>query len=330
MRAPARVFAFVPAALLTGALALVGACSSSSGSPTPSTGAASPSSPSTPASPTTPITTSGRCGTIMESFSPFAATVGVTCDGSYAYISSNGMPAHQMMTGIVATNQQVPIPQDFTGSNAWRIPLTPVKGTATTSYDTFNGPIGIAVNGVPIFNPDRPGSNGPVDTVAGGELDVCNGHAGRADDYHYHAAPTCMMKEIDATRQPIGWAVDGYGIYGFTRSDGSTPSRDACGGETDPAGDYRYHVTSRYPYILGCFTGRVVDSVPKTTAIRPAGDPLQVSNLVYTTDADGWLRMTYTSSRGTSTIRYRQASARCWDFEFIDTAGVKTAAHYCR
>lgn len=313
-------------------LLLAAAACSHSSSSAPSTAQQTVTVTPTPTpAPTAPATTpSSRCAAITASISPYASAVGVTCDGTYAYLSSNGMPAHQMMTGIVATNQQVPIPQDFTGSNAWKIPLNPVKGSGTTSYDTFNGPIGIAVNGVPIFNPDRPGNSGPVDTVAGGELDVCSGHAGRADDYHYHAAPTCIMRDFDAARQPLGWAVDGYGIYGFTRADGSTPTRDACGGETDETGDYRYHVTRSYPYILGCFTGRVVDAVPKTTPLRPAGEPLQVTNLVYTTDSDGWLRMTYTSTRGTSTIRYKQASARCWDFEFIDTAGAKTPAHYCK
>lgn len=274
-----------------------------------------------------------RCASITESSSRFGSTVSVTCDQTYAYLTSQGMPAHAMMTGITASNQQVPVPQDYTGSNAWTIPLAPVRAATPVSYDTFNGPIGVAVNGVPIFNPDRPGNNGPVDTRASGELDVCNGHAGRADDYHYHAAPTCMMADIDAVRQPLGWAVDGYGIYGFSRADGSQPTRDGCGGETDPAtGEYRYHATTVYPYLLGCFTGTPVPSslVPRTTPLRPPGTPVAVSNLGLTTDGEGWTRMTYTSSAGVSAIRYRQTSARCWDFQFIEPGGRTTAASYCR
>ena len=257
----------------------------------------------------------------------------VTCDETFAYVASQGLPSHQMMNGITASNQQVPVSQDYSGANAWKIPLNPARATQPVSYDTFNGPIGVAVNGVPIFNPDRPGNAGPVDTKAGGELDVCNGHAGRADDYHYHAAPTCMMADVDATRQPIGWAVDGYGIYGFTRADGTAPSRDMCGGETDPAtGEYRYHATAAYPYLLGCFTGTPVSAaqVPKTTPLRPPGNPVSVSNVALTTDSDGWQRMTYTTSTGTSAIRYRQVSARCWDFQFLEPGGRVTPASYCR
>ena len=40
----------------------------------------------------------------------------------YAYVESNGMPDHRMMVGIRAWQQQVPIPQPYTGRNAWRIP----------------------------------------------------------------------------------------------------------------------------------------------------------------------------------------------------------------
>lgn len=295
---------------------------------------ASPSgSMPTAATPTAATTAASRCSSITQGSARFGTTVSVTCDDAYAYVASQGLPSHQMMNGITASNQQVPLPQDFTGGNAWKIPLNPVRATQPVSYDIFNGPIGVAVNGVPIFNPDRPGNTGPVDTKVGGELDVCNGHAGRADDYHYHAAPTCMMADIDAARQPLGWAVDGYGIYGFTRADGSTPARDACGGETDPAtGDYRYHATAAYPYLLGCFTGAPVSAaqMPKTTPVRPPGNPVAVTNVSLTSETEGWQRMTYTTSTGTSAIRYRQVSPRCWDFQFVEPGGRVTPATYCR
>lgn len=300
-------------------------CCSSGPAPAVSSSATTTSPSAVPAT--------GRCASIMAGSARFGASVTVTCDQTYAYIGAQGIPSHAMMSGITASNQQVPIPQDYTGANAWKIPLAPAKAAAPVSYDTFNGPIGVAVNGVPIFNPDRPGNTGPVDTKAGGELDLCNGHAGRADDYHYHAAPTCMMADIDAGRQPIGWAVDGYGIYGFSRADGSQPARDACGGETDPAtGEYRYHATTSYPYLLGCFAGAPVAAslVPKTTPLRPAGSPLVVSNLALGNETDNWTRMTYTWSGGTSAIRYRQTSARCWDFQFIEPGGRTTATSYCR
>lgn len=99
-----------------------------------------------------------NCGYVPASVTPWRAATGVevTCDSTYAAIASTGIQSrHVMMRGIRATNQQVPIPQNFTGSNAWRIPLTPVVSATKTS--ALDGPIGIAVNGVPIFNPCKQG-----------------------------------------------------------------------------------------------------------------------------------------------------------------------------
>ena len=191
-----------------------------------------------------------------------------------------------MMDGITATNQQVPIPQNFTGANAWRIPLVPK--VAVTKTSAVDGPIGIAVNGVPIFNPCKQGGcsgRGGGDTKALGELDLCNGHAGRADDYHYHAAPVCMMADQGPAywdTHPLGWALDGYGIFGYRNPDGTPATRDGvCGGNAlahlnAPAG-YAYHVTDVSPYVLSCFHGEpspdLAGQGAKYSPIRPPGTP---------------------------------------------------------
>ena len=47
-------------------------------------------------------------------------------DENFYYLESTGMPTHKMMVGITAWQQQVPLPQDFTGDNAFRIPRHPV------------------------------------------------------------------------------------------------------------------------------------------------------------------------------------------------------------
>ena len=48
----------------------------------------------------------------------------VTSDGTYFYVESDGIALHNMMTGIMAWNQRVPLPQDFTSHNNFRFPLT--------------------------------------------------------------------------------------------------------------------------------------------------------------------------------------------------------------
>jgi phosphatidylethanolamine-binding protein (PEBP) family uncharacterized protein len=95
-----------------------------------------------------------NCENIRQSFAPYAAENGlaVNCDDTYAAVSSYGIQTrHPMMKGITQTILQVPVPQNFTGDNAWHIPLAPAIASSTTT--AVDGPIGIAVNGVPIFNP---------------------------------------------------------------------------------------------------------------------------------------------------------------------------------
>ena len=60
-----------------------------------------------------------------KAFRPFDR-VKTRWDDKYLYVESNGLPDHPMMKGIRAWQQQVPLPQPYTGDNAWRIPLNPV------------------------------------------------------------------------------------------------------------------------------------------------------------------------------------------------------------
>ena len=256
------------------------------------------------------FTTAANCGFVRGSMT--IATTGVTsvgCDSVYAYINTDGMAAHVMMNGIVATNLQVPLSQAFIGANAWKIPLTPTIAANPTAVD--DGPIGIAVNGVPIFNPCKQGGCQNGDTKVLGELDDCNGHAGRADDYHYHAAPLCLMSTRAANywdTHPLGWALDGYAIFGFNNADGTVATRDnVCGGNTNavqnaPTG-YSYHVTNAAPYVLACLRGTPSPDLAgqggKYRPLRqPPVTPFPISAMTLVTDAtDGYQVLQFTSAR---------------------------------
>lgn len=278
---------------------------------------------------------STACGYVRSSLS--GSTTGnasVACDANYAYVSSNSLATHTMMNGITATNLQVPTAQNFLGANGWKIPLAPAIATNTVS--AVDGPIGIAANGVLIFNPCKQGGCQNGDTKVLGELDVCNGHAGRADDYHYHAAPVCMMQTKAANywdTHPVGWALDGFAIYGYNDSDGKVAVRDTvCGGNTNavlngPSG-YAYHVTDASPYVLACFRGTpspdLANQSSKFSPMRqPPVQPFKVSNMTLATDAkDGYQVLQFTSAinfttnetgsdsysnaPGTYRIRYKQ------------------------
>lgn len=285
--------------------------------------------------PTNAPGSSTACGLVRGSLA--GSTTGnasVSCDANYAYVSSNSLPTHAMMNGITASNLQVPLGQNFLGANGWKIPLSPAIAAVTTS--ATDGPIGVAVNGVLIFNPCKQGGcqNGDVKVL--GELDVCNGHAGRADDYHYHAAPVCLMQGRTGNywdTHPIGWALDGFAIYGYNDANGQVATRDAvCGGNTSavtngPQG-YSYHVTDTSPYVLACFRGTpspdLANQGSKFSPIRqPPVQPFKVSNMSLVVDpADGYQVLQFSSAvsfttnetgsdsynnpPGTYKIRYKQ------------------------
>ena len=233
----------------------------------------------------------------------------VSCDANYAYVSSLGIANHTMMNGITATNLQVPTVQKFNGAYGWKIPLNPAVAANTTS--AVDGPIGVAINGVPIFNPCKQGGCQNGDTKVLGELDICNGHAGRADDYHYHAAPTCVMAAKPSSywdTHPVGWALDGFAIYGYNNADGKVAPRDSvCGGNTDansngPAG-YAYHVTDASPYVLSCFRGTpspdLANQSSKYSPMRqPPVTPFSVTNMSLSTDpSDAYQVLQFTSAK---------------------------------
>jgi len=126
------------------------------------------------------------------------------------------------------------------------------------------GPIGIAKNGVAIFDAldaeDR-------DAVAHEVQDHCGGHPQRLGIYHYHAIPSCLTKGERKNRASglVGWALDGYPIFGPRGHDGrllTNADLDACHGQTSRVfyegrwrRIYHYNATLEYPYTLGCFHG---------------------------------------------------------------------------
>ncbi|QEG38185.1 transaldolase/EF-hand domain-containing protein [Roseimaritima ulvae] len=271
---------------------------------------------------------------LAKLFDPFKGKVDVRFDRDYLFVESNGMPDHSMMTGITAWQQQVPLPQSYTGGNAWTIPLHPVpaKNPLSTKEHFFRGAIALAVNGVPIFNPIK--NDGKTDTLKAGELDQWGGHCGRADDYHYHIAPVHLEKIVGAGN-PVAVALDGYPIYGYNDPNGKPPTDlDWLNGHKGPDGKYHYHATKQFPYLNGGFYGEVVerdgqvDPQPRAGGVRPALRGLKGAKIVgfenpkpnsyvvhyevfgdkrsveYTVADNGSVTFNFVSSQGTQTENY--------------------------
>ncbi|MGB7347935.1 MAG: YHYH protein [Pirellulaceae bacterium] len=271
---------------------------------------------------------------IRKHFEPFASTLKLRSDDNYFYVGSNGMPDHPMMIGIRSWQQQVPIPQKYFGDNTWRIPLSPVpaKQPMTTKNDFLRGAIALAVNGVPIFNPLN---NRGDDALLFGELDEFGGHCGRADDYHYHIAPTHLETTVGKD-QPIAYALDGYPIFGYQDEQASDfAPLDSLGGHKDVAGKYHYHATKTYPYLNGGFYGEVtyrggqVDPQPRAEPIRPDLRPLRDARITgFTQPKPGTYRLVYDVRGKEGTVSYSLAKDGSAVFTFVDTEGRETTEKY--
>jgi len=160
---------------------------------------------------------------------------------------------------------------------------------------------------VPIFNALN---NRGEDAYLIGELDRWGGHCGRADDYHYHAAPLHLSKQVGRTK-PIAYALDGYPIYGSREPNGKAMrALDEFNGHVFK-GSYHYHGTKTYPYINGGMRGEVtvrdgqIEPQAVTRPFRPAGAPLPGAIITgFERRGDAQFALTYTIAGATYGIDY--------------------------
>ena len=296
---------------------------------------------------------------IFDAFAPFVKT---RADERWLYVESDGLPhaplASMMMVGITAWQQQVPLPQKYQGANAWQIPLKPeLADKPISGRDALmRGAVALAANGIPIFNALN---NRGVDSFSIGELDEFGGHCGRADDYHYHAAPLAIAS-IVGKGQPIAYALDGFPIYGLFDPAAKLGEDLACPcGSHDkldelnghfcelPKGEgfgggtrsYHYHASKAYPYINGGMKGKVtlrgagkeseVEPQAHANPMRPALQPLRGARITgfKQTSVSAWM-LEYELASKKHTIAYRVESDGKLNFEFTDADGNMTKETY--
>ena len=130
------------------------------------------------------------------------------------------------------------------------------------------GPIGMAINGIPLYNPWNSDFDNAVEGSTRERFDMCQGHPDGHGRYHYHQEPSaCLFKVVPGVPSSIiGVAYDGFAIYGPVDENGKTlksADLDECHGRVRADGVYQYHTTSDFPYILGCFKGTPMIDVSK-------------------------------------------------------------------
>ena len=192
----------------------------------------------------------------------------ISTDGDQRDIVGNGLPVDSE-TGIFPIQHSDPAYQTDTNPNSiqsqnisFSLPLYP--SMADTPSCVPMGMIGVALNGVAIFNAlDAAGR----DAVAHETQDICDGHPQSDGIYHYHGPSPCMPG-VNGNNELVGYALDGFGIYSKYDANGveqTDADLDACHGTTSPVmwngkmvNMYHYVLTQEYPYTLGCFRGTPV------------------------------------------------------------------------
>ena len=193
-----------------------------------------------------------------------AAAYAVNVASAARTITTNDLPDHNTGTFPIASADPAYAYDQNPGAIAmnsltYSVPQTPSVNATPTCLGL--GPIGIMLTGAALFNAlDAEGR----DAVEHELQDSCHGHpAGSL--YHYHDVTTCIADPGTGHSALLGYARDGFGIYGNRGENGTAltdADLDVCHGHTHAilwdgvmVTMYHYHATKEYPYTLGCYRG---------------------------------------------------------------------------
>ena len=195
------------------------------------------------------------------------ATYSQSVKGSTRRLRGNGLPtSHTTGTYPIQPSDDVyqydRNPNTISAqSNDVELPAKPARESSPQCIR--GGQVGVLDTGVALFHAvDATGRDAAAHEVQ----DSCDGHPQISGVYHYHALPRCLRTgSKKAHSKRIGWALDGFPIYG-PRGEGGEYARnkdlDACHGHTHTVKVdgkrrklFHYHATMEFPYTVGCFRG---------------------------------------------------------------------------
>jgi len=206
----------------------------------------------------------------------------ISSDGKTRTITTNLCPNHPTYNSnpnrAVSESKTwtIPAKPEFIGAESTVSPTTG-SNTATKDLSQQGGGVGLIFSGAYLYSPyggSQYGQTTNFETTAtyaeGNSFDQCGGHSSSTTtaSYHFHVPPSCLLKQLSASATAhspqIGWAIDGFPLYGPRGKDGvemkvCTSSQtygtdqctDACTGyiKTDATIDkfkYRYHMLGTY------------------------------------------------------------------------------------
>jgi len=215
-----------------------------------------------------------RKATVDGSIAWHSARWTISADKTTRRLSGNGLPKNHP-TGLFPITNTDDAYQFDQNPNALKeqaidlsLPLYPTTGSIP---ECVGGEVGIMLSGIPLFNGFDAGGR---DAVAWEAQDVCAGHPQHDGVYHYHGPSSCLG-DTSAEKEHsslVGYAFDGFGIYGNKGANGkelSTAALDECHGhshqiewEGQNVDMYHYHLTQDFPYSVSCYRGKNAVSGP--------------------------------------------------------------------
>lgn len=209
-------------------------------------------------------TTTSATASLPDVFKQFNTSVTISVEGNYVVLKSNGIPDHKSPY-FASGNAQY---EAYNGSNpnfsknpnsiqtqnfVFKIPLNPAVASSHSS--TPLGPMGISINGVPLYNQYAAGNTPLTNEI--NSFDQYNGHPQNSGQYHYHVEPL-YITNTKGRNALIGFLLDGYPVYGPLENGSliTNAQLDIYHGHTAatadyPNGIYHYHITADAPYING-------------------------------------------------------------------------------
>jgi len=202
---------------------------------------------------------------LPDAYANFYKDVSIYRDGAYVMIRTDAVPDHHSPYFSKFDHRHEP----YNGDNPhfhknphyieahylnFRIPIHPTP--AKKKRPTPLGPIGVALNGVPIFNQYARGHH-KLTSHEVNSFDQYNGHPQEHNLYHYHIEPIHLTTKHGKSSL-IGFLIDGYPIYGPEEEGKIITNKDLdeYHGHSHPTpeypeGIYHYHVTEEAPYVNG-------------------------------------------------------------------------------
>ncbi len=188
-----------------------------------------------------------------------------TLSGATRTITGNALPDHDTGTFPIASTDPAYAydknPNSISAQTlSWALTADPTVAATPTCLG--GGAIGVMLTGAYLFDAlDGEGR----DALAHEEQDSCQAHPQPSGQYHYHALTHCIADPGTGHSNLLGYARDGFGIYGVRGENGETLTNadlDECHGHTHAitwdgatVTMYHYHATYEYPYTVGCYRG---------------------------------------------------------------------------